>query len=250
MSEKPSENPLENPMIVLVHGALTDASVWRSVSERLQHAGHHVVAPSLPMRSLDGDAAYLRAFLQSVPGPIVVVGHSYAGSVLSHPGALTPAVRSLVFVAAFQQDAGETAAELNGKFPGSLLTPNNLLVRVYPDGQEVYLRPERFAEVYAADLDPAEAAIMAAAQKPFDPTSLGGAFSEPATWHTLPSWSVVSTADVSIPTQALRWMAERAGSEVAEVESSHAVPVAHPDLVTTVVLAASGAGATTAGVRL
>jgi pimeloyl-ACP methyl ester carboxylesterase len=236
----------EIPTIVLVHGALTDASIWRGVSSRLQSAGHQVVAPSLPMRSLDRDAAYLKAFLQSVPGPIAVVGHSYAGSVLSHPGALTSAVRSLVFVAAFQQDADETAAELNSRFPGSLLTPDNLLIRDYPDGQEVYLRPEKFAEVYAADLDPAEAATMAAAQKPFDPTSLGGSFSAPATWHTLPSWSVVSTADVSIPTQALRWMAERAGSEVTEVESSHAVPVAHPEVVTAAVLAAAHAD-TTAG---
>jgi pimeloyl-ACP methyl ester carboxylesterase len=226
-------------MIILVHGALTDASVWRGVSSRLQNAGHRVAAPSLPMRSLDGDAAYLHAFLESVPGPLVVAGHSYAGSVLSHPGALTPTVQSLVFVAAFQQDAGETAAGLNGQFPGSLLTPENLLIRSYPGGQEAYLRPEKFAEVYAADVDPAEAAIMAAAQKPFDPTTLGGTFSGPATWHSMPTWSVVSTSDVSIPTETLRWMAKRAGSKVTEVDSSHAVPVAHPDVVTSVVLAAS-----------
>lgn len=228
------------PTFVLVHGALTDASVWRGVAGRLQRAGYHVAAPSIPLRSLDGDAAYLRAFLQTVPGPLVVAGHSYAGSVLSHPGALTPAVRSLVFVAAFQPDAGETAAGLNGKFPGSLLTPDNLLIRAYPGGQEAYLRPEKFAAAYAADLDPAEAAVMAAAQKPFDPVTLGGSFTPPATWHTLPSWSVVSTADVSIPTQTLRWMAERAGSAVTETDSSHAVPVARPDVVAGVVLAAAG----------
>jgi pimeloyl-ACP methyl ester carboxylesterase len=231
----------EIPTIVLVHGALTDASVWRGVSGRLLSAGHLVAAPSLPMRSLDGDAAYLRTFLQSMSGPLVVAGHSYAGSVLSHPGALTPAVRGLVFVAAFQQDAGETAAGLNGKFPGSLLTSGNLLIRAYPGGQEAYLRPEKFAEVYAADIDPVEVAVMAAAQKPFDPTTLGGTFSGPATWHTLPSWSVVSTSDVSIPTQTLRWMAGRAGSTVTEVDSSHAVPVAHPEAVAGVVLAAAEA---------
>lgn len=144
-----------------------------------------------------------------------------------------------MFVAAFQQDAGETAAELNGRFPGSLLTPDNLLVRKYPQGQEVCLRPEKFAEVYAADLDPVEAAIMAAAQKPFDPGVLAGSFAAPATWRTVPSWSVVSTADLSIPTEALRWMAERAGSAVTEVDSAHAVPVAHPDAVTSVILAAA-----------
>jgi len=227
------------PTLVLVHGALTDASVWRAVSSRLQQAGHRVAAPALPMRTLDGDAAYLRAFLESVPGPLIVAGHSYAGSVLSHPAALNPAVQALVFVAAFQPDVGETAAGLNGKFPGSLLTPDNLLVRDCPDGQEAYLRPEKFAEVYAADVDPAEAQIMAAAQKPFDPATLGGTFTAPATWHTLPTWSVVSTADVSIPTQTLRWMAERAGSTVTEVDSSHAVPVAHPEVVVDAVLAAA-----------
>lgn len=99
-----------------------------------------------------------------------------------------------------------------------------------------------FAEAYAADLDPAEAAIMAAAQKPFDPTTLGGSFTAPATWPTLPSWSVICTSDVSIPTQTLRWMAERAGSTVTEVDSSHAVPVAHPDVVASVILAAAGIG--------
>lgn len=228
----------EKPTFILVHGALTDASIWRGVSRRLQSAGQRVAAPSLPMRSLDGDAAYLRAFLDAVPGPLVVAGHSYAGSVLSHPGALTPAVRALVFVAAFQPDAGETAAGLNQQFPGSLLTPDNLLVRACPGGQEVYLRPEKFAEVYAADLDPAEAAVMAAAQKPFDPVTLGGSFTSPATWHRLPTWSVVSTADVSIPTQTLRWMAGRAGSVVTEVGSSHAVPAARPDVVAEVLLAA------------
>jgi pimeloyl-ACP methyl ester carboxylesterase len=228
----------ENPTIVLLHGALTDASVWRGVSDRLQTVGHRVLAPSTPMRSLDGDAAYLHAFLETVSGPVVVAAHSYAGSVVSYPDALTPAVQALVFVAAFQQDAGETAGELNDRFPGSLLTPDNLLFRAYPHGQEAYLRPEKFADVYAADLAPAEAAIMAAAQKPFDPTILGGTFTAPATWHTIPSWSVVSTADVSIPTQALRWMAERAGSHVTEVDSSHAVPVAQPDVVARTILAA------------
>jgi pimeloyl-ACP methyl ester carboxylesterase len=229
----------DSPTFVLVHGALTDASVWRPVTDRLLRAGHRVLAPSMPMRSLDGDAGYLRAFLHTLSGPLVVAGHSYAGSVLSHPDALTPDVRALVFIAAFQPDAGETAAELNAKFPGSLLTSDNLLVRDYPNGREVYLRPEKFAEVYAADLDPADAAIMAAAQKPFDPTTLGGSFTAPATWHTIPSWSVVSTADVSIPTRTLRWMAERAGSVVTEVDSAHAVPAAHPDVVTAALLAAA-----------
>jgi pimeloyl-ACP methyl ester carboxylesterase len=122
------------PTVVLVHGALTDASVWHEVTTTLHSEGHSVIAPALPLRSLTGDIAYLRQFLETVPEPLVVVGHSYAGSVISAPESLTRAVRALVFVAAFQQDAGETPGELNGKFPGSLLTPDNLIVRAYPGG--------------------------------------------------------------------------------------------------------------------
>jgi pimeloyl-ACP methyl ester carboxylesterase len=221
----------DDPVVVLVHGALTDASVWRHVSTRLQRAGRHVIAPAMPMRSLSGDVAYLRRFLESLSRPVVIAAHSYAGSVISDPAALTPAVQALVFVAAFQQDTGETAGELNAEYPGSLLTPENMLFRDYPDGQEVYLRPEKFGAVYAADVDPAEQAVMAVAQHPFDPTTLSGSFSGTASWRTLPTWSVVSTSDVSIPTAALRAMAERARSTVVEVDSSHAVPVAHPDVV-------------------
>ncbi|MET8850796.1 alpha/beta hydrolase [Amycolatopsis sp. NPDC004625] len=231
---------MDQPTFVLVHGALTDASVWRRVSARLQDAGHAVIAPALPLRRFDSDIAYLRAFLATLPGPLVVVAHSYAGSVVSAPAALTPAVRALVFVTAFQQDAGETAAALNGKFPGSLLTPENLVVRDYPGGAEVYLRPERFAEVYAGDAGARDRKMLAAAQKPFDPVTLEGSFAEAASWHTLPSWAVVSTEDRSIPAEAQRWMAGRAGSTVVEVASSHAVALVHPDVVADVILGATG----------
>ncbi|MFD9702569.1 alpha/beta fold hydrolase [Lentzea sp. NPDC059081] len=227
---------MSQPTFVLVHGALTDASVWRRVSVRLQDAGYPVIAPALPLRDLDSDLAYLHQFLTTLDGPLVVAAHSYAGSVISAPGALTPAVRSLVFVTAFQQDAGETAGGLNGKFPGSLLTPENLVVRNYPGGAEVYLRPDAFAEAYAADADDRDQKALAAAQKPFDPAVLDGTFAGTPTWRTLPSWAVVSTQDRSIPAEAQRWMARRAGSEIAEVDSSHAVPLVHPDLVAGTIL--------------
>jgi pimeloyl-ACP methyl ester carboxylesterase len=234
-----------SPTVVLVHGALTDASVWSDVAAILQNEGHQVIAPALPLHTLDGDIAYLRHFLETLPGPLVVAGHSYAGSILSAPEALSQAVRALVFVAAFQQDAGETPGELNGKFPGSLLTPDNLLFRDYPGGQEAYLRPEMFAPAYAADLSPARARVLAAAQRPFDPTVLSQSFDQPASWRTAPSWSVIATSDRSIPTETQRWMAERAGSTVVEVGSSHAVPLTHPGVVaraiTTAVTAAAEA---------
>jgi pimeloyl-ACP methyl ester carboxylesterase len=230
---------MSQPTFVLVHGALTDASVWRRVSIRLQDAGCPVIAPSIPMRDLDGDIAYLNRFLSTLTGPLVVAAHSYAGSVVSAPAALTPAVRSLVFVTAFQQDAGETAGGLNGKFPGSLLTPDNLVVRDCPGGQEIYVRPDRFPEVYAGDATVRDQKILAAAQKPFNPVTLEGSFGDAAAWHTLPSWTVLSTQDRSIPTETQRWMAERAGSTVTEVDSSHAVPLVHPDVVAATILRAA-----------
>ncbi|WP_103352261.1 alpha/beta fold hydrolase [Amycolatopsis sp. CA-128772] len=230
---------MNQPTFVLVHGALTDASVWRRVSARLQDAGFPVIAPSLPMRDFDGDIAYLNQFLDTLDGPLVVAAHSYAGSVISAPDALTAEVRSLVFVTAFQQDAGETAGELNGKFPGSLLIPENLLVRPYPGGAEVYLRPDKFGEVYAADAGARDRRILAAAQKPFDPATLEGTFTGAASWHTRPSRAVVSTQDRSIPAEAQRWMAERAGSTVVEVASSHAVLLVHPDVVAETILGAA-----------
>jgi pimeloyl-ACP methyl ester carboxylesterase len=219
----------QQPTIVLVHGALTDASVWHDVIVRLHALGHPVLAPAMPMRSLTSDAAYLNSFLATLAGPVVVAGHSYGGSIISDPAALTPAVQALVFVAAFQQDQNETAGELNAKFPGSKLGPETTLIRPYPGGSDMYLRPERFAEVYAADLDIGRAAAMAAAQHPIDPVALGGVLSGPATWRSLPSWAVVSTADHSIPTDAQRFMAKRAGSTVVEIETSHAVPVTYPN---------------------
>ncbi|MBO1756712.1 alpha/beta fold hydrolase [Allobranchiibius sp. CTAmp26] len=221
--------------VVLVHGALTDASVWHEVVAELQDRGHIALAPALAMRSLAGDAADLHAFLRTLDGPILVVAHSYAGSVISDPDALTPSVSGLVFVAAFQPEAGESAGELNDRFPGSGLTPPNVVLREEPAGQGMYLRPERFAQVYAADVAPRTAAVMAAAQHPIDPAALAETFAQPATWHSLPSWALVATADHSIPTRALRFMAGRAGSNVVEIDSSHAVPVAHPAETATVI---------------
>jgi pimeloyl-ACP methyl ester carboxylesterase len=224
--------------IVLVHGALTDASVWNQVARRLHGAGAMVSAPALPMRSLEQDASYLAGFLDRVPAPVVLVGHSYAGAVISHPAiTATGAVQALVYVAAFQPDTGESAGQLNEKFPGSPLTPGNLLVAPNPlGGDDLTLRPDRFAEVYAADVDPEQAAVMAASQRPIDPVVLGETLPGEPAWRTIPSWALVSTRDLSLPPAILRFMAERAGSHVLEVESSHAVPVSHPEAVTDLVL--------------
>lgn len=230
------------PTVVLVHGALADASVWHRVIACLEGRGFRVLAPALPMRGLDQDAAYLYSVLSECgDGPIVVAAHSWGGSVIAHPAALTSSVRALVFVAAFAPDSGEAAGELNNRFPGSRLGPDTAVVRQRPDGTELFLRPEHFGEVYAADLDPVLVGVMASAQRGIDPDALGQSFTGPPTWRSRPSWALIATADASLPVQTQRFMAHRAGSTISEVNSSHAVPVAHPDKVTEVIVAAARA---------
>jgi pimeloyl-ACP methyl ester carboxylesterase len=244
MRTRPNVLSTERATAVLVHGALTDASVWAGVARRLGEAGHAVVAPSLPMRGLRSDAEYLDGVLSRIDGPVVLVAHSYAGAVISHPQAVRSAdVRALVFVAAFQPDAGEAAGALNERFPGTLLIAENLVVTPNPlGGADLVLRADRFAAVYAADVEPQLAAFMAASQRAVEPAALGETFDGEPTWRSIPSWARVSTSDRSLPPEILRFMAERAGSHVLEVEASHAVPVSRPDAVADLVTAALASG--------
>ena len=233
-------NP-DSPTIVLVHGALTDASVWSQVSDALQSEGRTVLAPAMPLRRLTADAAYLAAFLDTLEGPIVLAGHSYAGSIISHPATENESVTGLVFVSAFQPDSGESTGELNGRWPGSKLGPDTTLVRPYPGGNDLYLAHERFAEVYAADLPAATVARLAAAQRPIDPAALDESFTGTPTWRERPSWALISTEDGSLPVSAQRAMAERAGSTVVEVAASHATPISHPHAVAELIRQAAAA---------
>lgn len=216
---------------VLVHGALSDASIWNGVSRRLQRQGYRVLAPAMPMRSLQGDASYLKAFIDTIEGPVVLAGHSWGGTVISHPVFAGERVRGLVFASAFQPEGGESTAMLNSKFPGSLLGEPRVLVRSRPDGNDLYLKPEYFAEVYAADLDAETVTVMAAAQRPIELAALDETFTGAAAWTVIPSWTLISTNDNSLPPAAMRFMAERAGSQSLEVPSSHASPAAQPDAI-------------------
>jgi pimeloyl-ACP methyl ester carboxylesterase len=125
------------PEIVLVHGALTDASVWNAVAARLQSQGFPTIAPALPLRGLGSDAAYLSAFLETIKGPFVLVGHSYGGSIISHPALAKHDLKALVFISAFAPDSGESTADLNGRWPGSKLSQSATIVRPYPGGQDL-----------------------------------------------------------------------------------------------------------------
>jgi pimeloyl-ACP methyl ester carboxylesterase len=228
-----------NPTIVLVHGALTDASVWNGVSGKLQGEAFITLAPAMPLRGLHTDADYLASFLDTIAGPVVVAGHSYGGSVISHPDIAKSHVKALIFVAAFAPDAGESTGDLNGRWPGSQLGDATAMIRRYSGGQELYLRPECFHDVYAGDLPPATIALMAAAQRPINTAALGESFRERPAWSNLPSWAVISTRDNSLPVEAQRFMAKRANATITEVYASHASPLSQPDLIAEVIAEAA-----------
>jgi pimeloyl-ACP methyl ester carboxylesterase len=229
------------PTIVLVHGAFADASSWTGVIKLLQRDGYPVIATGNPLRSVGGDAAATAELLASLKTPVVLVGHSYGGSVISAAAVGQPNVRSLVFVAAFAPDAGETAGGLSGKFPGSTLGPALAApVPLTSGGNDLYIRQEKFPAQFAADVPLAEAKVMAATQRPIADVALGEASGEPA-WKTLPSWFVYGDQDRNIPPQAQAFMAERAHSKQTVVVkgASHVVMISHPDAVSKLIEAAA-----------
>ncbi|WP_037599801.1 alpha/beta fold hydrolase [Streptacidiphilus rugosus] len=227
------------PTIVLVHGAFADASSWTGVIQRLQRDGYPVIAPANPLRGLPSDSAYLASVLHSIQGPIVLVGHSYGGEVITDAAAGDPQVKALVYIAAIAPDKGESANDILGKFPGSELgSALNQVSYPLPDGKtatDLYIKPDKFRAAFAADVPAATAAVMAATQRPIDATSLGAPSTTPA-WGTIPSWYLVANQDKTIPPAAERFMAERAHAHTSAVNSSHAVAVSHPDAVTDIIL--------------
>jgi pimeloyl-ACP methyl ester carboxylesterase len=231
--------------VVLVHGAFADASSWNGVIERLQKAGVQVTAPANPLRGIASDSAYLASFLNQIPGPVLAVGHSYAGAVISNAATKASNVVGLVFVAAFAPEEGERLGEVESGSKDSILGTAQVPLK-YPTGQgaetavEVAVNPARFHETFAADLPAEQAALMAAAQRPI----AEGAFTEPCgvpAWKSLPSWAVVATGDKAAGTDVIRAMARRAGATNTEVEGSHVIMISRPQIVTDVILRAVAA---------
>ncbi|MFD9483285.1 alpha/beta fold hydrolase [Streptomyces sp. NPDC059991] len=230
------------PTVVLVHGAFADASSWSGTIRRLRRAGYPVVAVANPLRGLSDDTAYLRSVLATVDGPVVLVGHSYGGAVISGAAAGDSRVKALVYIAAFTPDKGESAAQLAAKFPGSTLG-GAVNPRPYPlsgggTGTELVMDQAKYRHQFAADVSAADAAVMAATQRPVSTLALEEKARD-AAWKTIPSWALIATADKNIPPAAERWMARRAGSHTTEVDASHAVPVSRPAVVTDVILDAA-----------
>lgn len=233
------------PTVVLVHGAFADASGWAGVVTRLQRLGYPVIAPANPLRSVSGDSTYLRSVLANISGRVILVGHSYGGVVITNAATGDPDVKALVYVAAFGPDQGESVGQLTAQFPGSQLTPNNLVIRPYATsptdtGADGYINPAVFRTVFCADLPAGEAAVMAATQRPGALATLGEPSGAPA-WKTIPSWYLVARQDNAIPADAERFMAHRMGAHTIEVDSSHVAMISHPKLVTSLITQADRA---------
>jgi pimeloyl-ACP methyl ester carboxylesterase len=229
----------------LVHGAFADASSWNGVIERLQAKGVPVVAPPNPLRGISIDSAYIAAVFDETPGPIVAVGHSYGGAVISNAATGAKNVVGLVYVAAFATAEGETLGQAEGASRDSVL--NSALVSLhYPAANggepavELAIDPAKFRDAFAADVPAEQTAVMAATQRPIAEL----AFSEPSgppAWKDRPSWAVVATGDKAAGADVIRSMAQRAGATITEVDGSHVIMVSQPQVVTDVILEALAA---------
>ena len=230
------------PTIVLVHGAWADATGFDPEIRALQREGFRAVGFANPLRDLAGDSTYLAEFLNTLTGPIVLVGHSYGGNVISTAAIGNEQVKSLVYLNGWMCDQGESQQELLEKFEGSLVGPS---IRPVPftsadgsEGVDLFLDPAAFREAFAADVDEATAAVMAAAQRPYAAAAFAAAPSAPPAWKTLPCWYLLGTEDKAIPPALQRFMAERANATIVEVPASHVSFVSQPAAATRLILEA------------
>jgi len=231
------------PTVVLVHGGWADSSGWNDEITALQKEGYPVIAPANPLRGLTSDADYLRSVLQTIPGPIVLVGHSYGGAVISNAARGVDNVEALVYIAAFAPDTGESLAQLVTMNSGTQITPDALTERPYPlpdgtQGVDLYIKAEVFREAFAGDLPRKTTSLMKATQRPFSVAAFTEPSGDPA-WDTVPSWYLVATNDHAIPPVTQRFMAERAGATTASVRASHVPMMSQPEATTRLILQAA-----------
>jgi pimeloyl-ACP methyl ester carboxylesterase len=230
---QPSAQPGQQPTVVLVHGAFADASSWNGIIERLQQQGCTVVAPANPLRGVATDSAYLASVVNQLDGPVLLVGHSYGGAVITNAAAT--GVVGLVFVAAFAPDEGERLGDVEASSKDSVLN-SALVQRQYPTGQctetatEFAIDPALFREAFAADLPTEQTAVMAATQRPV----AASAFTDVSG----PPWAVVATGDKAAGSDVVRSMAQRAGADILEVEGSHVIMISQPQVVADLILKA------------
>jgi pimeloyl-ACP methyl ester carboxylesterase len=236
-----TQNTTTKPTIVLVHGAFAESASWNGVISKLLAQGYPAVAVANPLRGVKKDSSYLVNVLKGIKGPVVLVGHSYGGLVISEAATGNPNVRGLVFVAAFAPEKGEKAGDLTGRFPGSTLMPTLAPPIPLGDGtNDLYIMQDKYWAQFCADVPQALALQMAAGQRPIVDAAFSELTGEPG-WKTIPSWFVFGELDKNIPAAVHRFMADRAKSrETIEVKgASHVVGISHPDIVTKLILKAA-----------
>lgn len=230
---------MSTPTVLLVHGAFADGSSWSRVIARLQAEGVAAQALANPLRGLTHDGEYVANAASQVDGPVVLVGHSYGGPVITYAGSKAPNVTALVLVASFGVDYGQSAVGSVAGFAEPELN-DALEPHTFPGGDspELYIRREKFRSVFAADLPDEETELLAVSQRPLALAGLEQVLEVPPAWKTLPSWFAVATQDHAIDPDSQRAAAERLGSTTVEVEGSHAIALSQPDAVAALVLAA------------
>jgi pimeloyl-ACP methyl ester carboxylesterase len=240
----------QSPTIVLVHGAFAESGSWNPVIERLCHHGTvlvaahgrrfgDVVAIANPLRSVAGDAAYVRDVISSIGTPVVLVGHSYGGIVITEAAAHNDAVVGLVYAAGFAPDHGESAFQLSTMFPGSTLESALMAYPISSGGNEVAIRHGVFHQQFAADVTATQALVLGATQRPVTEAALSeGLPTDTPAWRNVPSWFVFGDGDLNIPVALHRFMAERAGAKATRelAGASHALTVSQPEAVAATIL--------------
>jgi pimeloyl-ACP methyl ester carboxylesterase len=229
------------PSIVLIHGAWADGSSWNSVIPSLLKAGYTVYAPPNPLRGLTSDAETIMTFLKSIPGPVILVGHSYGGAVASVASPNAPNVKALVYIDAFAPDEGESPLSLLAAYPAP---PKDFFYAV-PSASggdtDVYIAPKYYGPVFASDVPAATASVQAITQRPLTNSALNEKAPAAEGWKTIPSWYVVGDADKVIPPALQMKMAERAKSHISHVNGSHPSMIEHPEATVAAILAADKA---------
>ncbi|MET7276740.1 alpha/beta hydrolase [Kribbella sp. NPDC005582] len=226
-----THQPKPKPTIVLVHGAFADGGSWSEVTKKLQRDGYTVVTPAVPLRSIATDTSYLNGVLAGISGPKVLVGHSYGGALITQLAGAAD-VKSLVYVAAFIPQAGETIGALNAQYPGSEIGPDTTNAITYPGGVDLVMKPDAFRWVFAADLPSRQAAVLASSQRPVS-ASVFAEEVEASAPAGLPKYAVIPGKDRAIPPAAERFMAERAHAKIVDAPgASHLVMLSEPSLVT------------------
>jgi pimeloyl-ACP methyl ester carboxylesterase len=231
------------PTVVLVHGAFAESASWNGVITALLRDGFPAIAVANPLRGVKYDADYLRSVLAQIPGPIVLVGHSYGGTVITNGATGNDQVKALVYVGGFAPDTGESAAELAGRYEGGSLGETLTAVKLPTGETDLYIRQDRYHAQFAADSPAADAAVMAVTQRPIVESALNEPSAEPA-WRTIPSWFLFGSEDKNIPAAVQRFMAERAGSRrtVELAGGSHTVGIPEAAAVVELIREAAAAG--------